>query len=402
MAARFRQASHTARPAARRSQRGLFVHRAGIVTPGPGGLRVPGSNASERSGHSHGSGALTITIHDVAREAGVSIKTVSRVLNREPNVRPAMRTRVEEVIARLNYRPNISARSLAGARSYLIGLIYDDPSPSYLSELQIGATGFCQKAGYHLMTEHVSVQAPGLRAQVESLISAVRLDGVILSPPVSDSDEAMAALEAAHIRYVRIAPSNFPERASSVLIDDRTAAEEMTRALWQMGHRDIAFVKGPRTHPSSRLRLDGFLAALKELGGKVRKDWILPGTFNAQSGFAAGEVLFRQAERPTAVFASNDDMAVGLMNAAHRWHIEIPAELSVVGFDDSPIAATLWPALTTVRQPTRAMAEAAVQMLIEELRDPEQAKAPRRRLLDFQIVRRESTALVGTAPSKDR
>ena len=342
---------------------------------------------------------MTITIHDVAREAGVSIKTVSRVLNREPNVRPAMRARVEAVIARLNYRPNISARSLAGARSYLIGLMYDDPSPSYLSELQIGATRICQNTGYHLITEHVSVQAPGLRAQVEGLISAVRLDGVILSPPVSDSDEAMAALEAAHIRYVRIAPSNFPERASSVLIDDKTAAEEMTRALWRLGHRAIAFIKGPRSHPSSRQRLDGFLAALKELGGTARKEWILPGAFSAQSGFAAGDTLFRQAERPTAVFASNDDMAMGLMSAAHRWHVEIPQELSVAGFDDSPIAATLWPSLTTVRQPTRAMAEAAVQMLIEELRDPELAKAPRRRLLDFEIVRRESTAPAKAAPA---
>lgn len=360
--------------------------------PGPGGLRVTCSVTSKRSGNSHGPEALTITIHDVAREAGVSIKTVSRVLNREPNVRPAMRARVEEVIARLNYRPNISARSLAGARAYLIGLLYDDPSPSYLSELQIGATAACQQAGYHLMAEHVSVQAPGLRAQVESLVSAVRLDGVILSPPVSDSDEAMAALEEAGIRYVRIAPSTFPERASSVLIDDKTAAEEMTRALWQLGHRAIAFIKGPRSHPSSQQRLDGFQSALKELGGKVRKEWILSGAFSAQSGFAAGEALFRQAERPTAVFACNDDMAMGLMSAAHRWHVEIPQELSVAGFDDSPIAATLWPSLTTVRQPTRAMAEAAAQMLIEELRNPEMAKVPRRRLLDFEIVRRGSTA----------
>ncbi len=345
-----------------------------------------------RQRNPNGPEALSITIHDVAREAGVSIKTVSRVVNREPNVRPATRARVEEAIARLNYRPNISARSLAGARSYLLGLLYDNPSASYLSELQMGAAAACQRAGYHLMTEHVSVEAKGLREQVAALLAAVRLDGVILSPPVSDSAEVMGALENAGIRYVRIAPSNFPGRAGSVLIDDKMAAEEMTRALWQLGHRDIAFIKGPRSHPSSQQRLDGFVAALKALGGKVRKDWLLPGSFSAQSGFAAGEALFRKAERPSAVFACNDDMAMGLLSAAHRWHVEIPAELSVAGFDDSPVAATLWPSLTTVRQPTRAMAELAVQMLIEDLRDPEQAKAPRQRRLDFEIVRRESTA----------
>jgi LacI family transcriptional regulator len=330
-------------------------------------------------------GSAHITIKHVAARAGVSIKTVSRVLNQEPRVNKEMRIAVEQAVAELNYRPNISARALAGMRSYLIGLIYDNPSPNYVSELQTGAMRACRPAGYHLMIEQIELARPDLAERVIDAVSALRLDGVILSPPLSDNDAVMSALEALAIPYVRIAPDDYPGRAPSVVMDDQCAAAEMTAYLWDRGHRDIAFVAAPKGHAAAARRRDGFLLALAERGGAARPGYIIEGAFTTVSGMEAGLKLLALPDRPTAIFASNDEMAAGIMIAAYQSGVDLPGELSVVGFDDSPIAQSLHPLLTTVRQPTAEMAEAAARILIE--RGP-----PRSRVLDFELIVRGSVA----------
>ncbi len=327
------------------------------------------------------------TIVDIAREAGVSFKTVSRVINGEANVRPETHAKVQAAIVKLDFRPNVWARALASSRSHLVGLLYDNPSPGYVTQVQVGAMTACQHGGYHLVIEAVRCGSRNLGADIGEFLASVKLDGVVLSPPVSDNATVMDALERAGTPYVRIAPYKQIERTSYVTMDDYRAAYDMTAYLLSLGHRDIAFIQGPRSHAAASERYRGFLTAMKEQGGHLEEDWRVRGGFTARSGMDAAERLLRQSHRPTAIFAGNDDMAIGAVGAAFRKGLTLPADLSIVGFDDSPVASSLWPPLTTVRQPVSKMAEAATEMLINHLRARGKAQA---RVLNYEIIERES------------
>lgn len=328
------------------------------------------------------------TIVDVAELAGVSIKTVSRVLNHEANVREETRARVFSAVEKLGYRPNISARALAGRRAYLIGLFYDNPVATYVATTATGATNAARARGYHLMVEEVRGDAEDLAVQVRSIISSIGLDGVVLTPPVTDSKVVLDLLDEANIPYVRIAPDNWLGRSAQVRMDDREAARQMTHNLWALGHRNIAFIEGPAGHVASHARREGFLQALVELGA-TGEPLIEHGMFDARSGAAAGERLLALDPRPTAIFAGNDDMALGVMGVALAAGLKLPSDLSVAGFDDSPVAQALWPPLTTVRQPLAEMAATAVDLLIGK---SSQGEEPADRMLDFEIIMRQSTA----------
>ncbi len=334
----------------------------------------------------------SITIHDVAERAGVSIKTVSRVLNKEPNVRPATRDRVLAAAESLRYRPNVSARSLAGSRSFLICLFSDNPSANYISDLQRGAVGRCREDGYHVVLEPLDSATPAAAEITRSTLLTLRPDGAVLTPPVSDRPHVLDALDAAGMPYVRIAPDIDPDRAANVQIDDRQAAYEMTQHLLDLGHRDIGLIVGHPDHGASHKRRDGFLSAMADRGVPVRDDLVAQGFFSFQSGYQCADQLLGRADRPSAIFASNDDMALGVLAAAHRHRLAVPEDLSVVGFDDTPAAVSSTPALTTVRQPILEMAAAAAEMLINGEWDPSQPGLPPSRLLPFDIVIRESSA----------
>lgn len=335
-----------------------------------------------------------ITIHDVARVSGVSIKTVSRVLNREPNVKADTRDRVQAAVAALNYRPNISARSLAGSKGYLIGVLFDNPSPGYITDVQLGAIARCREEGYHLIVEPLDSTADNVEEQVAPMLANLRMDGVILTAPVCDHPVVLAALERENIPYVRISPGSDLNRSARVGMDDRFAAYEMTNHLIGLGHRDIGFIIGHPDHGASHQRHEGFLAAMAAHGLSVRPDRVEQGYFSFRSGFEAAERLLGGETRPTAIFASNDDMALGVMAVANRLRLNVPEALSVAGFDDTPGAKVVWPQLTTVRQPIAAMAAAAADMLLSGV-SWEEGEDPPSRVLDFEIVVREST---GPAP----
>ncbi len=329
------------------------------------------------------------TITDVAELAGVSIKTVSRVLNSEPNVREDTRARVLGAVKLLNYKPNYAARALAGSRSYLIGLYYDNPNPGYLGEVQYGAVKACREAGYHLLVEHVDGHPSDWRRQIEGLLDQVKVDGVILSPPVCDRDIVLDVLEEQQIPFVRIAPAGDWERGPYVYMDDKRAARVMTDYLLSLGHRRIGFVKGHGEHSATQLRFAGFSQAMNEAGLEVDPAYVQWGNFTFRSGVGAAERLLNLPRRPTAIFASNDEMALGVMAVANRMQLSLPNDLSVTGFDDAPIAQAVWPQLTTIRQPIVEMAEAAAAMLIQRRLAP---TLPVSRLLDFELVLRGSAA----------
>jgi len=333
----------------------------------------------------------SVTIYDVAAAAGVSIKTVSRVLNREPNVKPGTRQMVMAAAAKLQYRPNVSARSLAGSRSYLLGLLFDNPSRAYVSELQFGALHCCRQEGYHLLVEAIDSTAGDVVQSVEAMLQTLKIDGLILTPPVCDLPDVLEMLDRSSTPYVRIAPEHDAARAARVNMDDRLAAYQMTELLLGLGHRDIGFIKGHPDHGAAHLRFEGYLDALRDHGAPVRPERISQGYFSFKSGVESAEALLGDDDRPTAIFASNDEMALGIMSVASRRGLVIPQQLSIAGFDDSPSAKVVWPQLTTVRQPVVEMARAAAEMLIFRATRSEDGAAASR-LLDFEIIARESTA----------
>ncbi len=335
-----------------------------------------------------------VTIVDIARQAGVSIKTVSRVINREEGVGALTRARVQELVEKLGYRPNVSARSLSSRRSYLIGVIFMRVGAyHYVGEVQVGAMRACRRAGYHLVVEQAQPSdAVGGVPAFADVLRAARFDGLVLTPPTCDDPEMLAAIEAAGLPYVRIAPHREFQRSPYVFMDDRRAALEQTLRLWDMGHRRIAFIDGPDEHVSAARRREGYVAALRERGAEPRPEWIVKGKFLSLSGFDAAEALLRLPERPTAIFAANDEMAVGVLAAAAKNGLSVPRDLSVVGFDDSPAAESAWPRLTTVHQPTAEMAEAAVEMLIEGFGDERFRGRVTVRQLDYHLVVRDSAA----------
>lgn len=335
----------------------------------------------------------SVTIDDVAAKAGVSIKTVSRVVNKEPNVREKTREKVMEAIKALNYRPNQSARGLAGRRSYLIGLLYDNPSPNYLANLQAGVLAACQEVSYGLALSPVSYGDEDL---VDSVIAWMRqsaIDGVLLTPPLSDSAALVAAIKEEGVPCV-IVSSVGPGGVPAVVIDEKEAARQMTMHLIEAGHRSIGFIKGHPDHYASAHRFNGFSEAMEEAGLKVEEPLVKQGYFDFDSGKQAGEELINGDVRPTAVFASNDDMAAGVMHIAHRLKLEIPSDIAVVGFDDTPLSRQVWPNLSTVRQPIRLMGQCAGDLLLQSIGgesrkhvDPDTLQQ-----LDFELKPRGSSA----------
>lgn len=329
-------------------------------------------------------------IDDVAAEAGVSIKTVSRVVNREPNVRAETRERVEAAIAKLNYRPRMSARSLAGNRSFTLGLIYGHPGAHYVLDIQEGVLETCRPLGYELVIRPGDVHAGGLMKELRDLLQDRRIDGVLLSPPISDHLEAIELLNSAGIPLVRIAPTVDKDAHPFVETNDLDASRDLTMHLIDQGHHRIAFITGHPDHRAVGLRHEGFRQAMAARGIPVDESLIVAGDNIFDSGQRAGMQLLQMATPPTAIFAANDDMAGGVVKAAHALNVRIPEDVSVVGFDDAPIARQIWPSLTTIQQPIRDMARTATHMLIEQLRagepDPHPSMHPAR------IIVRESVA----------
>jgi LacI family transcriptional regulator len=334
------------------------------------------------------------TITDVAREAGVAIKTVSRVLNDEPRVRPATRERVMAAVKALNYHPSISARGLAGRRSCLVGLVYENPSPNYVMDVQNGAMARCREERFQLITHHCNVRGADLASDIGALVDQTHVDGLVLTPPLSSSKELIQALDARDLPFVRIAPNRLKHESPFVDVDDAAAAQEMTEYLIGLGHRRIGFIVGHPEHYASGRRLEGYRSALKRHGIEVRDDHVKQGFFVFDSGLECGTELLAMKEPPTAIFASNDDMAAGVLMAAHQRGISVPGDLSVAGFDDAQVARFVWPRLTTVFQPAYDLAYSATGMLLQLLKSAATAGAtgaPKTQLFGYRLVCRDST-----------
>jgi len=329
-----------------------------------------------------------VTIIDVARAVGVSPMTVSRVINAETGVRADTREAVSAAIRELNYTPNVAARSLVTSREVRIGVIYSNPSAAFMSEFLLGVFEEAStRAAQLVLLKGERGHPPSPEAITRLIASGV--GGIILAPPLGESPAVREVLRNAGIPMA-VVGGTAPD-AISVRIDDRQAAFDMTRYLIELGHRRLGFVIGNPDQSASAERLSGFHAAVRATGGL--DTFVVQGDFSFASGLVAGQMLLDLSEPPTAIFASNDDMAAAVISVAHRRHLDVPADLTVAGFDDTTAATTLWPPLTTIHQPVHALAGEALQRLIKEIGNPGKADAiSRSPLMAHTLVQRQSTA----------
>ena len=341
---------------------------------------------------------MPATIKDVAERAKVSLKTVSRVVNHEPSVQPATRARVQQAIDELGYRPDLSARSLRGARSYAIALVYDNPNPYYIIAAQNGALSVCRERGYGLQIHPCDSTAPRLAESLCDLVARARLAGLVLAPPMSEHAPLLRKLSQNKVPFVRIlSAAKDPEDGyPCVFVDDRDAAYDITEHLIQLGHTRIGFLWGGKQHRSSPERYRGYEEALRDYGVALDKKLVVEGDYSFDDGFRGARRLLALKDPPSAIFGSNDEIAAGVLAAARAAGMDVPYDLSIAGFEDSPFSKQSWPALTTARQATDEIARHATLLLLAQFQDNATADIHNRGFSPELVVRGS------TAPPRPR
>ncbi|MBB4153382.1 LacI family transcriptional regulator [Sphingomonas jinjuensis] len=330
------------------------------------------------------------TINDVARIAGVSKKTVSRVINRSPLLGDDTRRRVEEVIGDLGYIPNPQARALALRRNFLIGLVHDNPNAQTVMNVQQGMLEALHDTEFEMVVRPVDRGSATMLDDLRRFLERQRLYGVLLMPPVSENDMVAKLCRAIGCRYVRMGSAALDDSPHMVASNDREAVRGATEYLLAQGHKRIGLIGGPHGFRSARERRAGFEEALSQAGVSLPRSLIADGNYTFESGLVAAERLLDLVPRPTAVFSCNDEMAAGVMHAAQMRGLSVPRDLSIIGFDDTPIAAHIWPPLTTVRWPIASMARSAALKLIANGEEDDEVEEPS--LFLSTLIRRGSVA----------
>lgn len=330
--------------------------------------------------------------------------TVSRVINsggsNGGNVLPETRERVDAAIAETGYVPNPAARSLASGRQRRIALLHANPSAAYLSEFLVGSLAEASSCDAQLLVEHCTEGEPN--AALVARLRSHNIVGVLLPPPLADDTALLAALNAEGFVMAQVATGLPASFAQAVSIDDECAAMDITQRFIAAGHRRIGFIAGNTNQTASALRRAGYERALAEAGIAIDSDLIVQGDFTYRSGLVAAARLLELKQRPTAIFASNDDMAAATVTAAHRTGLDVPRQLSICGFDDTAIATTVWPELTTVRQPIADMARRATRLLVEAIDAGDEKTTPRHERLEFEFIERGSTAALSALDENRR
>lgn len=313
-----------------------------------------------------------VTIKHVAADAGVSLQTVSRVINNEPNVRPEMKRRVQDSINRLGYVPSIAAQRMSGSRSYLILAINDRErtiadwqarqGTDWVDQMLLGGMLTCAEHGYRMILELVDTHNDHVERELLSAIAALQPDGIILTPPHSDNPQIVALLAGQNIPFVRIG-SQENGAGIPISMDDEGSARTATRHLFAHGHRRIGLIAGSPEYNLSGWRVDGWQNAMAEAG--LATDALLQsGDFSYSSGEIAARILLTGAQRPTAIIASNDQMALATLEVARSLGLEVPRDLSVISFDNTPLVHFTQPPLTAIDQPIAATASKGVELII--------------------------------------
>jgi LacI family transcriptional regulator len=339
-----------------------------------------------------------VTIRHVAADAGVSLQTVSRVINDGPNVRPEMRERVQASIDRLGYVPSIAAQRMSGSRSYLI-LAFNDrdrtiadwrarQGTDWVDQMLLGGMLKCAEHGYRMIFELVDTHSDHVERELLGAIAALQPDGIILTPPHSDNPQIVALLDEQGIPFARIG-SKQNGAGIPISMDDEGSARRATRHLIGLGHRRIGLIAGSPDYELSGWRVDGWRAAMAEAG--LPTDGLLAqGDFSAASGEVAARALLGRSPAPTAIIASNDQMALATLDVARALGLVVPRDLSLISFDNTPLAHFAQPPLTAIDQPIAATTSMAVELIIAAQKG--EPKPPKLTIVPAELVTRESVA----------
>ena len=328
---------------------------------------------------------MKISIYDVAKKAGVSVVTASRVINNAPSVRASSREKVEKAIESLNYIPNAAARSLAKGKTHVIGLMLPNLSDSFLSEVVSYVDSALMKCHYSLAITILDETPELLSEKTHLFFQQDRVDGVIMLTPLFES-ECMDILEKKNIPFVTLDNQSYPFRGQSVVVDNFKGGYEATRHLIETGHKNIAHVTGDLKFLSAQERYKGFEKALEEVGLKPFD--VVNGSFMVASGKEAAEKWLASGTLPDAVFAGDDLIAFGLINSFSAHGVHVPQDISVIGFDDHPFCSELRPYLTTLKQPAKEIAEAGVKALLDRIEN--KSKCNQVIKLEPKLIYRES------------
>lgn len=332
----------------------------------------------------------TITLRTVATHAGVSIKTVSRVLNDEPFVSASTRDKVRDAIAKLEFSPNIAARQLRGQRSYSLAVVYEPPSSEFLTGILEGVLPVCRDASYKLLLEPLA--ATETRMHINTMIERRVVDGFIFLPPLSEDIALVQSVLDAGLQAILVASTLDIAAAelavSKVGIDDFAAGQDMGRHLIALGHKRIGYISLREQHNMANQRGDGLRAAMKEAGFPKRYLATAKGESSFDSGFHAAEILFDENNPPSAIFAGNDYMAAGVIACARARGLTVPDDISVVGFDGADLSKMFVPPFTTIKQPLKQYGDWAARKLLATINNPKEEQTEEK--LDFELIQRHS------------
>ncbi len=304
------------------------------------------------------------TINDIARLTGVSKKTVSRVINESPLVHQETREKVKLIIAKYGFTPDPMARGLASRKSFLVGMIYDNPSPQYIIDLQRGILDALATTGLQLVLRPADRAHPEFLTEMRSFVERQKLFGAVLPPSISEDERLAALLRELECPYVRIASVSLDEPGVMLVTNDHIGGREAAQHLADLGHKTIGHISGPLSFRSAHERRRGFIQELSGRGIDVPAKYIAEGSYTFESGYACATRLLALKPRPTAIFAGNDEMAAGVYRAARDANVELPRDLSVVGYDDSALSTRVWPTMTTVHVPIRSVGSMAASRLV--------------------------------------
>ena len=341
---------------------------------------------------------MPATIRDVAREAGVSVATVSRVLNDSGPVKESTRSRIREVAARLHFTPNTTARSLSTRRTHTVGVILPDLYGEFFSEVIRGIDHVSQQQGYHVLISS-SHNKP---SEVEAAVDAMRgrVDGLVMLASGVNT-EVIAKSLPERVPVVLINADEQGSKFDCLNVDNYGGALDMTRHLLNLGHRSIRMIRGAELNRDAGERERGFRAALEQSGVPCPDDRVVPGEFTEASGYRATQQLLSGPIRPTAIFAANDSMAVGALSAVREAALRVPEDVAVVGFDDVPIAEFVNPPLTTVRVSIATLGATAAERLFAAIRALNKLERKHETLPTELVIRRSCGATLFSPASKE-
>lgn len=300
------------------------------------------------------------------------MKTVSRVINKEPSVRKKTYDIVMEAVNELNYQPNLAARNLAGTSSFTVGLVYDNPNAYYVIDMQNGVLSRCKDEGYELVIHPCTYTDANMEADFITMIKRSRLAGLVLTPPLSEQSSITNLLDELNIHYVRVL-SGRPtddDQDTCIYVNDYKAAYEITTHLLTHGHENIGFICGDKEHKSTSERLEGYKAALADHNTQFNSEFIYDGKYSFESGVEGAKALLANDNKLaiTAILGGNDEMAAGALFASRLMGIAIPEQLSITGFEDSPFSRQTWPKLTTAHQANDVISQHAARLLFTKTR----------------------------------